>query len=159
MRARSQPGQESIPIPIPTPTPIQAMIGLIGNPSYPYRYPYPYPYPYTYTYPYLYPYSPDHRVRARVPLRCVRVRFWAVLEAVRKGPWEARSGSGSLSVSVSKGRVMGFGHEKPGTTTVLLRCRHNSAAKFERYKRARCQPGRDSIPIPIPTPTPIQTMI
>ncbi|MGI6303219.1 MAG: hypothetical protein ACOX52_19465 [Verrucomicrobiota bacterium] len=46
------------------------MIGLIGNPSY----------PYTYTY------SPHHRVRARVPLRCVRVRFWAVLEAVRKGP-------------------------------------------------------------------------
>ncbi|MGI6303135.1 MAG: hypothetical protein ACOX52_19040 [Verrucomicrobiota bacterium] len=31
MRARSQPGQESIPIPIPTPTPIQTMIGLIGN--------------------------------------------------------------------------------------------------------------------------------
>ncbi|MGI6300257.1 MAG: hypothetical protein ACOX52_04235 [Verrucomicrobiota bacterium] len=73
MRARRQPGQESIPIPIPTPTPIQAMIGLIGNPSY------PYPYPCTYTY------SPHHRVRTRVPLRCVRVRFWAVLEAVRKG--------------------------------------------------------------------------
>ena len=32
---------------------------------------------------------------------------------------EARSGSGSLSVSVSKGRVMGFGHEKPGTVAVL----------------------------------------
>ncbi|MDD8043687.1 MAG: hypothetical protein ACOX52_18375 [Verrucomicrobiota bacterium] len=31
MRARSQPGHESIPIPIPTPTPIQAMIGLIDN--------------------------------------------------------------------------------------------------------------------------------
>ncbi|MGI6303261.1 MAG: hypothetical protein ACOX52_19675 [Verrucomicrobiota bacterium] len=74
MRARSQPGQESIPIPIPTPTPIQTMIGLIGNPSYPYTY------PYTYTYC-----SPHHRVRVRVPLRCVRVRFWAELEAVRKG--------------------------------------------------------------------------
>jgi hypothetical protein len=35
---------------------------------------------------------------------------------------EARSGSGSLSVSVSKGRVMGFGHSEPGTPTVLLRC-------------------------------------
>ncbi len=54
---------------------------------------------------------------------------------------------------------MGFGQEKPGIATVLLRCRHNSAAKFERYKRARCQPGRESIPIPIPTPTPIQAMI
>ena len=68
---------------------------------------------------------------------------------------EERSGSGSLSVSVSKGRGMGFGQEKPGIATVLLRCRHNSAAKFERYKRARCQPGRESIPIPIPTPSPI----
>ncbi|MGI6302300.1 MAG: hypothetical protein ACOX52_14795 [Verrucomicrobiota bacterium] len=45
------------------------MIGLIGNPSYPYSY----------------SYSPHHRVRGRVPLRCVRVRFWAELEAVRKG--------------------------------------------------------------------------
>ncbi|MGI6302022.1 MAG: hypothetical protein ACOX52_13350 [Verrucomicrobiota bacterium] len=44
------------------------LIGLIGNRSY--------------TYPYSY--SPHHRVR--VPLRCVRVRFWAELEAVRKGP-------------------------------------------------------------------------
>ncbi|MGI6300216.1 MAG: hypothetical protein ACOX52_04030 [Verrucomicrobiota bacterium] len=71
MRARCHAGQGSIPIPIPipTPTPNQAMIGLIGNPSY--------------------TYSPDHRVRARVPLRCVRVRFWAVLEAVRKGPWRS----------------------------------------------------------------------
>ncbi|MGI6303855.1 MAG: hypothetical protein ACOX52_22800 [Verrucomicrobiota bacterium] len=67
MRARSEPGQESIPIPIPTP--IETMIGLIGNPSY------------TYTY------SPHHRVR--VPLRCVHVRFWAELEAVRKGPWRS----------------------------------------------------------------------
>ncbi|MDD8047414.1 MAG: hypothetical protein PHF14_13195 [Verrucomicrobiota bacterium] len=37
MRARSQPGQESIPIPIPTPTPIQAMIGLIDNHCLPER--------------------------------------------------------------------------------------------------------------------------
>jgi hypothetical protein len=42
---------------------------------------------------------------------------------------------------------------------ILLRCRHNSAAKFERYIRARSQPERESIPIPIPIPTPIQTMI
>ncbi len=35
---------------------------------------------------------------------------------------EARSGSGSLSASVSKGCVMGFGHSEPGTATVLLRC-------------------------------------
>jgi len=41
------------------------MIRLIGNPSY--------PYPYTNTN------SPHHRVRERVPLRCVRVRFWAEL--------------------------------------------------------------------------------
>ncbi len=34
---------------------------------------------------------------------------------------EARSGSGSLSVSVSKERGMGFGREKPGTATLLLR--------------------------------------
>ena len=34
---------------------------------------------------------------------------------------------------------MGFGHEKPSIAAVLLRCRHNSAAKFERYKRARCE--------------------
>ncbi|MGI6304167.1 MAG: hypothetical protein ACOX52_24430 [Verrucomicrobiota bacterium] len=65
MRARCQPGQESIP------TPIQTMIGLIGNPSYSYSY------------------SPHHRVRVRVPLRCVRVRFWTELEAVRKGPWRS----------------------------------------------------------------------
>ncbi|MGI6303074.1 MAG: hypothetical protein ACOX52_18730 [Verrucomicrobiota bacterium] len=71
MRTRRQPEQESIPIPI------QTMIGLIGNPSYPY----PYTYPCTY--------SPHHRVRGRVPLRCVRVRFWAELEAVRKGPWRS----------------------------------------------------------------------
>src|SRR5690606_41868991 len=54
---------------------------------------------------------------------------------------------------------MGFGPEKPGAATVLLRLCHNSAAKFERSTRARCQPERESIPIPIPTPTPIQTMI
>ncbi len=30
--------------------------------------------------------------------------------------------SGALSVSVSKGCGMGFGHEKPGSATVLLRC-------------------------------------
>ena len=29
---------------------------------------------------YSYSYSPYHRVRVRVPLRCVRVRFWAELE-------------------------------------------------------------------------------
>ena len=81
MRARSQPGQESIPIPIPTP--IQTMFGRIGNPSYTYTYSYPYPYTYTYTY------SPHHRLRVLVPLRCVRVRFWAELEAVRKGPWRS----------------------------------------------------------------------
>ena len=34
--------------------------------------------PYTYTY--TYPYSPHQRVRERVPLRWVRVRFWAELE-------------------------------------------------------------------------------
>ncbi|MGI6300361.1 MAG: hypothetical protein ACOX52_04780 [Verrucomicrobiota bacterium] len=49
------------------------MFGPIGNRSY------PYPYPYT----------PHHRVRVRVPLRCVRVRFWAELEAVRKSPWRS----------------------------------------------------------------------
>jgi hypothetical protein len=54
---------------------------------------------------------------------------------------------------------MGFGHEQPGTVTVLLRCRRNSAAKFERFMRAGCRPGQESIPIPIPTPTPIPTMI
>jgi hypothetical protein len=76
MRARSQPGQESIPIPIPIPTPIQTMFGRIGNPSYPYTYSYPYPYTYTY--------SPHPRVpvRERVPLRWVRVRFWAELAVV-----------------------------------------------------------------------------
>ena len=61
MRAGSHAGQGSIP------TPISTMIGLIGNPSYTYKY------------------TPHHRVRVRVPLRCVRVRFWAELEAVRKG--------------------------------------------------------------------------
>ncbi len=45
---------------------------------------------------------------------------------------------------------MGFGHEKPGTATELLRCGHNSAVKFERSMRARCQSERESIPIPIP---------
>ncbi|MGI6299504.1 MAG: hypothetical protein ACOX52_00365 [Verrucomicrobiota bacterium] len=34
---------------------------------------------------YTYTYSPHHRVRERIPLRCVRVRFWTELEAVRKG--------------------------------------------------------------------------
>ncbi|MGI6303553.1 MAG: hypothetical protein ACOX52_21205 [Verrucomicrobiota bacterium] len=43
----------------------------------------------SYTYTYTYPYSPHHRVRERVPLRCVRVRFWAELEVVRKGPWRS----------------------------------------------------------------------
>ncbi|MGI6301993.1 MAG: hypothetical protein ACOX52_13205 [Verrucomicrobiota bacterium] len=38
------------------------MIGLIGNHSY--------------SYSYSYSCSPHHRVRERVPLRCVRVRFW-----------------------------------------------------------------------------------
>jgi hypothetical protein len=71
----------------------------------------------------------------------------------------AKSGSGSLSVSVSQGRVMGFVHEKPGTATVLLRYWQNLAAKFERPRRAKCHSEQESIPIPIPTPTPIQTMI
>ena len=48
---------------------------------------------------------------------------------------EARSGSGSLSESVSKERGMGFGQEKPGTETELLRCRHNSEAKCGRARR------------------------
>jgi hypothetical protein len=55
------------------------MIWLIDNPPtrtrpVPVPVPDPYPYPYTYTYP------PHQRVRERVPLRCVRVRFWAELE-------------------------------------------------------------------------------
>ncbi|MGI6300424.1 MAG: hypothetical protein ACOX52_05105 [Verrucomicrobiota bacterium] len=73
MRARPQPEQESIPIPIPIPTPILTMFGPSGNPSY--------------------TYSPHHRVRVRVPLRCVRVRFWAELEPVRKAHWGIAEGS------------------------------------------------------------------
>ncbi|MGI6302302.1 MAG: hypothetical protein ACOX52_14805 [Verrucomicrobiota bacterium] len=58
------------------------MIGLIGNPSYSYSY----------------SYSPHHRVRGRVPLRCVRVRFWAELEAVRKG-LRIRMGRGPAEIA------------------------------------------------------------
>ena len=66
MRARPHAGQGSISISIAT------MIWLIGTPSY------------SYTYSHC---SPHHRVRVRVraPLRCVRVRFWAKQEVVRKG--------------------------------------------------------------------------
>ena len=56
-----------LPIPISISILIATMIWLIGHP------------------PYSYSYSPHHRVRERVPLRWVRVRFWAELEAVRKG--------------------------------------------------------------------------
>ncbi len=44
------------------------------------------------------------------------------LRSSEKVNGEARSGSGSVSESVSNGCVMGFGHEKPGAATVLLRC-------------------------------------
>ncbi|MGI6302712.1 MAG: hypothetical protein ACOX52_16885 [Verrucomicrobiota bacterium] len=37
-------------------------------------------------------YSPHHRVRVRVPLRWVRVRFWAEPEPVRKPHWAATKG-------------------------------------------------------------------
>ncbi len=37
---------------------------------------------------------------------------------------------------------MGIGHEQPGTATVLLRCRRNSAAKIERFIRAKCHTGQ-----------------
>ncbi|MGI6302667.1 MAG: hypothetical protein ACOX52_16640 [Verrucomicrobiota bacterium] len=70
MRARCQPEHESIPISIS----IATMIGRIGNPSYPYSY------------------SRHHRVRERVPLRCVRVRFWAELEIGRKGQSQSKIG-------------------------------------------------------------------
>jgi hypothetical protein len=38
----------------------------------------------SYSYSYSYSYSPHPRVRERVPLRCVRVRFWAEPAVVRK---------------------------------------------------------------------------
>jgi hypothetical protein len=46
---------------------------------------------------------------------------------------------GSGSLSVSKGGGMGFGHEKSGSANVLLRCRQNPAAWFE-----RCQTEQES---------------
>ncbi|MGI6302900.1 MAG: hypothetical protein ACOX52_17840 [Verrucomicrobiota bacterium] len=63
--------------------------------------------------------DPDREVRLRMRLPFQTGSSWRLSEKVHG---EARSGSGSLSVSVSKGRVMGFGHAEPGTATVLLRC-------------------------------------
>ncbi len=103
MRAKCQSGQGSIPI--PTPTPIQTMVWWIGNHSYPYPYTYPYTYP------------PHHRVRVRVPLRCVRVRFWAELEDIRKGPWRSE-----LGVGVAIG--LGIGRTGPGIRRQETGCRN-----------------------------------
>jgi len=84
----------------PTPTPIQTrigrigLIGLIGHPPY--------------SYSYSYSYSTHHSVRERVPLRCVRVRFRAELELVRKGsrvPNQAfPSGSGEFPAGAQRAR-------------------------------------------------------
>jgi len=48
-------------------------------------------------------------------------KVWMGKRISEKVNGEARSGSGSLSVSVSKVRGMGFGHEKPARKSVLLR--------------------------------------
>jgi hypothetical protein len=37
---------------------------------------------------------------------------------IRKGLWRSKIGVGVAMVSVSKGREMGFGNEKPGTVAV-----------------------------------------
>ncbi len=76
-----------------------------------------------------------------------------LLDVVRKGGWEdgeASPGSGSGSGSVSKGRGLGYGHEDSGSTTELLRCRHNLAAKYERYSEGKVpvRPGIDFDPDP-----------
>ncbi len=63
--------------------------------------------------------DPDGEVRLRMRQPFRTTFRWRPSEKVHG---EARSGSGSLSVSVSKGHVMGFGHAEPGTATVLLRC-------------------------------------
>ena len=75
-------------------------IGLIGNPTY----------------------SPHHRVRERVPLRCVRVRFWAELEAVRKG---LRIRMGRYPAEIAEGAEVYWEGEKgptsePFSTTALV---------------------------------------
>ncbi len=48
------------------------------------------------------------------------VRFWAELEVVRGVGSEADRGRGRYRKSGSKGRVIGFGHEKPGTAVDLV---------------------------------------
>ena len=63
---------------------------------------------------------------------------WSGERLPEKVNGDARSGS------LSKGRGVGFGHQKPGGATVLFWCRNNSAAMFERSIGARCQPGQVS---------------
>jgi hypothetical protein len=43
---------------------------------------------------------------------------------------------------------MGFGNEKPGSATDLLRCEQSSAARFGRCSEGQV-PSRTGIPIPI----------
>ena len=56
----------------------------------------------------------EGRLRMRLPFRTT-----SSLSLSEKVHGESSSGAGSLSGSVSKGRVMIFGHEKPGTNAVL----------------------------------------
>ncbi|HCF96049.1 MAG TPA: hypothetical protein DEW46_13400, partial [Verrucomicrobia bacterium] len=73
------------------------LIGLTGTPSFPS------------------PRPPHHRVRVRVPLRCVRVRFWAELEDIRKGPWRSKLGVGvAIGLGIARMRN-GIGTRRTGS--------------------------------------------
>jgi hypothetical protein len=95
------------------------MICLIGNLSYSYSYPYRY--------------SPHHRVRERVPLRCVRVRFWAELEVVRKA---FRIRKGRFPAEIAEGAEVYWEGANGANIGVVF---HNCLGLLQRYN---CPPKK-----------------
>ena len=103
------------------------MICLIGNISFSYSYSYSYPYPY----PYPCPYPPHHRVRERVPLRCVR--FWAELEVVRKA---FRIRKGRFPAEIAEGAEVYWEGANGANIGVVF---HNCLGLLQRYN---CPPPK-----------------